>query len=417
MKDYVIKICKNITYVINIKKSNTMYQFTDVSKIIVDNLGQNKIDILKLIKMKYDVNYEKLSKDYDNFVIELDLLNIKYTNIENIVKIYNEEYLKNASIEILNSCSFMCDHCYISKNKKSISMSNYKKIINQLVQLNCEEILITGGEPMLHKNFVEMYLYAKKMGLLVSINSNIYLLNNKILNVLSAYPPKVIEISIYGIDNETYLNFTHISNAFSIVDSNIKKLINKNINVNLKTVLTKKSKNYIYQLKEYAEKLNVNFRFDYIIFPNQDKIQINKERCLPEEIIDVLKKDNEIVSLFKHKVATLNKNIHNNNNNIFQCSIGSNRIFISCNLDLRPCLVVPFNYNLKNINIKDAYNNFKKIINYYKFSDNNKCRNCYKKSICRYCPGRFYMDTGNYEIVPKFYCELADKIIQEFGKI
>ena len=61
-------------------------------------------------------------------------------------------------------------------------MSNYKKIINQLVQLNCEEILITGGEPMLHKNFVEMYLYAKKMGLLVSINSNIYLLNNKILN-------------------------------------------------------------------------------------------------------------------------------------------------------------------------------------------------------------------------------------------
>jgi hypothetical protein len=43
-----------------------------------------------------------------------------------------------------------------------------------------------------------------------------------------------------------------------------------------------------------------------------------------------------------------------------------------------------------------------------------KCYNCYKKKICRYCPGRFYLETGNYLDVPKFYCDMADAIIKEF---
>ena len=40
--------------------------------------------------------------------------------------------------------------------------------------------------------------------------------------------------------------------------------------------------------------------------------------------------------------------------------------------------------------------------------------NCNKKSLCRYCPGKFYMETGSLTNVPNFYCELADKLIKEF---
>ena len=43
---------------------------------------------------------------------------------------------------------------------------------------------------MLHENFLQMYLYAKEKGLLVSINTNAYLLTSSILNVLNEYKPK-----------------------------------------------------------------------------------------------------------------------------------------------------------------------------------------------------------------------------------
>lgn len=130
-----------------------------------------------------------------------------------------------------------------------MNLEIYKKIINELVELGCDELLITGGEPMLHNNFIDMYLYAKKMGLIVTINSNISLLNENILKVLCDYKPNVIEISLYGFDNNSYFEFTHFSNGYTVVDNNIKKLIKNNININFKTVLTKKVKIIFLKLK------------------------------------------------------------------------------------------------------------------------------------------------------------------------
>lgn len=48
------------------------------------------------------------------------------------------------------------------------------------------------------------------------------------------------------------------------------------------------------------------------------------------------------------------------------------------------------------------------------FNDNDKCKNCNKKQICRYCPGKFLMETGSYHTPPQFYCDLTDEIIKEY---
>ena len=63
------------------------------------------------------------------------------------------------------------------------------------------------------------------------------------------YKPNVIEISLYGFDNNSYFEFTHFSNGYTVVDNNIKKLIKNNININFKTVLTKKVKIIFLKLK------------------------------------------------------------------------------------------------------------------------------------------------------------------------
>ena len=125
-------------------------------------------------------------------------------------------------------------------------------IINHYNQAPPIHLLLTGGEPMLHKNFIEIYLYAKKMGLIVNINTNLSLMNDHILETFKLYKPGIIEISVYGYDDNSYEEFTHFSKGFQIVDENINKLLKSNINISLKTVLTKKSKNYIAKIKNYA---------------------------------------------------------------------------------------------------------------------------------------------------------------------
>ena len=413
MKEYVLKIAKNETILINIRNSKEIFVFNGVAKIMIDNFEKNKDQIIELILKKYgDVSKEKVLKDYLNFVNQLNTLNFNKNNVENIIKVNSKSKILSASIEITSACSFKCDHCYVLKENTYMDFDTYKKIINELVELGCNDLLLTGGEPMLHKNFIEIYLYAKKMGLIVNINTNLSLMNDHILETFKLYKPGIIEISVYGYDDNSYEEFTHFSKGFQIVDENINKLLKSNININLKTVLTKKSKNYIAKIKNYAIGLNVPFRYDYIIFPKLDSTLPNPERCSPKEIIDVLKNDIDAVYLYKNRINNMKK--IKINNYIFQCEIGKNRIFISANLDIRPCLVVPIKQNYNDVNINGAFDKFAAEITNYKFQKDSKCKKCIKKSVCRNCPGRFYMESGSFEIVPNFYCDLADKIIKEF---
>ena len=72
---------------------------------------------------------------------------------------YSEHELSNAVIEINDNCNFQCDHCYLGiKEKKYMNFDLFKKIIDQLYDLGCLSILITGGEPLLNPAFKNMYL-------------------------------------------------------------------------------------------------------------------------------------------------------------------------------------------------------------------------------------------------------------------
>ncbi len=87
-------------------------------------------------------------------------------------------------------------------------------IINHYNQAPPIHLLLTGRKLMLHKNFIEIYLYAKKMRLIVNINTNLSLMNDHIVENFKLYKPGIIEISVYGYDDNSYEEFTHFSKGF-----------------------------------------------------------------------------------------------------------------------------------------------------------------------------------------------------------
>lgn len=341
-------------------------------------------------------------------------------NYGQLMQILNSNILKECTIEITNGCPFRCDHCYVEKsNIKMMTLEQFKNIINQLLKINCNTILLTGGEPMANPDFLDMYIYAKKKGMIVHLNTTCFLLNEQILNTLIKYKPKSIEISLYGYDNITYEKFTHKKEAFEKVFKNIIKLKNSNINISLKSVITKKNYQYIDKLKKISQENNIRFRYDYIVFPKiiDNKFEKNDEALDAEAIVKIIKQDNKDIEYFKNAVKNIKKlkNKETSINEVFQCTMGKDRVFIDCNLYIKPCLVVPMKYSLNNYSIEEAIKLMNEEIANIKFKSKSKCQNCYKRKLCRYCPGRFFLETGSYENAPKFYCEMADALIKEFG--
>lgn len=125
--------------------------------------------------------------------------------------------LKKIYLEITNKCNLSCSFCIKNKKKiTSITLDNYKYIIDKIKPYTKELYLHILGEPLMHPDINYFIDYATNAGLMVNITTNGYLINNikdnhniHRLNIsLHSYHEK------YNIHLEDYLN-----NIFNVVDS------------------------------------------------------------------------------------------------------------------------------------------------------------------------------------------------------
>ena len=343
-------------------------------------------------------------------------------DISSLYNLLNSKIINNCTIEITNVCSFFCSHCYIDKFKrKMMTFDEFKNIVNQLLCINCNSILITGGEPTLNPDFIKMYKYAKEKGMFVSINTNGFYFNNDIKNIFLKFKPNLIEITLYGYNKETYKKFTHVNDSYNGVINSIEFLSINGIKFNLKATLTKENYMYLAEMRKISYKYKCMFRYDYILFPKIN--EVNKGRnelsLTSKEIISVIKQDEGDTFYFKERVKEIQKGKNKNHyiNKVFSCKIAKEIIYIDCNGFIKPCLVIDKKYNIISWKIKDAIEDMRKYFDNIKFENNFKCQNCYKRKLCRYCPGRNFLENGVYDTASKFYCNLADLLLEEFKEV
>lgn len=76
---------------------------------------------------------------------------------------------------ITDKCQFGCSHCEIAgiqSNIKELTTEQAKNVVNELAELGCEFLSITGGEPMLRRDLFDIARYAKDRGLKLGLTTN-----------------------------------------------------------------------------------------------------------------------------------------------------------------------------------------------------------------------------------------------------
>ncbi len=140
-------------------------------------------------------------------------------------------------VDPADTCNFRCKFCPTGdrglmkkthgRNFGIMDFNLYKKIINDICEFE-EPIkvlrLYKEGEPLLNPNFVDMVKYAKDKGCALKIDTttNASLLNpKKNIDVIEAGLDR-INISIEGINDKLYKDFTGISVNFKKIVENIR---------------------------------------------------------------------------------------------------------------------------------------------------------------------------------------------------
>lgn len=326
-------------------------------------------------------------------------------------------------LELTYRCNLNCVHCYCKgseDDRKELSLSEWKSILDEIRARGCLYIIFTGGEPLIREDFVELFSYAKKRGFIISIFTNGQALKNY-LDFLRDSPPFSIEITLNGITKSTYESVTQIEGSFEKVMDIIKEIKERSLPLVLKTNLLRQNKNEIREIKAFADRFlgKGRFRYDPMIFPrlNGDTAPC-QYRLSFREISEIRRQDQDIWKEYHrglHSDTYLKKR---DGMFLYQCNSWRRQFFVNPYGRLKFCqFSEKFSVDLKRGTFEEGfYNMFPKVLD-EKFQTHSRCRDCKLRPICYYCPGRAYLETGKEEGPVRYYCTLAKSLKREIESL
>ncbi len=105
--------------------------------------------------------------------------------------------------ELTFSCNFRCIHCGTGAGiprKDELSTAEALKLIDELRSLGCEEIHMSGGEPLLRKDWPELAAYARKLGIKLNMITNGFILDEKHAGQMKRLGFETICFSLDGME-------------------------------------------------------------------------------------------------------------------------------------------------------------------------------------------------------------------------
>ena len=341
----------------------------------------------------------------------------------------------HGQIELTHRCNFNCKHCYCTGLTDSssrlesesaqrrpqtadheLSTREWKKILDEIQKEGCLFVCFTGGEPLVREDFLEIYSYAKKKGFIITLFTNGYGLDKKIVTYLTKHPPCSIEITLNGITQNTYESISQRKGSYSKVIENIKLLKEKKLSLLIKTNCLRENKAELGQIKKWTEGLlgefperKYRFKYDVMIYLrlNGNK-RLADSRLSFKELEEMRKQDEDIWGEYQRGLHHVFPDLKRDRDFLYQCNAWMQNFFITPFGKLKFCTFSDkFSVDLRTTSFKEGfYEVFPQVLN-ERFKTNSKCRDCSLRPICYHCPARAYLETGSEEAPVPYFCELA----------
>lgn len=308
--------------------------------------------------------------------------------------------LKNLTIELTNKCNSRCVHCYNDeKNSMEVSLDTVIKIIDQAYELNVFQITLTGGDPLLHSNIVEIIDYIKKKDMAINLLTSLNMYNT--IPYQSLCLCDKIGVSIYGSNSKKHDSITQCYGSFERMMKNVNVLRSFGVSICFNITILKNNVSDIDNIISLVRSMGVQYRLNYNIHGKKhDQYQASS--------IDLC---HYLHKYLKHNMQTqLDKE--------FKCTAASSSLWIDTNLDVFPCVF--FRANLGNFlktTLKEIWtcSDVIKLCRNFKSTNLKYCDKCKYKVACLPCIGENYNQNGDITI-PADYCCKIGKINYELLK-
>ncbi|WNM58867.1 radical SAM/SPASM domain-containing protein [Candidatus Nitrospira allomarina] len=321
------------------------------------------------------------------------------------------------ALNLTKRCNLKCEHCYLDATTKmggghdELTTEECFRLIDQIAQVNAGSLLvITGGEPLVRPDILEIARHAVEQRFMVVFGTNGMLIDDKMAKAMVDIGVMGVGISIDSLDPATHNAFRGLPGAWEGAMAGIEAC--KRNGLQFQVHFSAQPMNY----KELpavidwshdlgAKVLNVFFMvctgrgeeltditpsqyeevLSYLV-ESQDKYQdmLVRARCAPHFKRLAYEKDpNSPITKAQGYMGG-------------GCLAGTNYARVTPNGDLTPCPYMPLSAgNIRQTSFVDLWEN-SEVFNSFRYPHlKGKCGDCEYSEICGGCRARPYVDHGD----------------------
>ncbi|MFO7735588.1 MAG: radical SAM protein, partial [bacterium] len=374
-----------------------------------DSFSREELSFIKELEKLHIVvsanSPENESKNPESQRIEKT--SVKYDVFESIKKYTSDKIIPlTAIIELTYRCDMKCPHCYIGEDRTNpvhLSLSRIKKFLHEFRKSGGLYVVFTGGDPLLHPDFPEIFYECRKLYLAVTILSTAQNFDKKFFGKMAENGLFSFQISFHGMET-AHDNFTGKKGAFKKSIRCLEFLRDKGVFAQAALNIHSESIQDFKDMVNFFSDRNLPFVFNYTFYPDRkgnrkpEKINISKK-----QLEDCLKFNKpQLIPRFAEKKPEDPP-----------CDAARNLLSLSPEGDVYPCLEIrkPAG-NIKKESFPFIWKNSPvlKQIRQIKTADISACTNCDLKRYCNRCSGRALNIDGKLTGISSYDCKYAEAL-------
>ncbi len=329
------------------------------------------------------------------------------------------------NFELTARCNFHCPMCYVHMTEEQVrqrgtelTAEQWISVAEQAKKMGMVFALLTGGEPLVRKDFFEIYKAMKDMGLLISINSNASMIQGEILERFLQDPPYRFNLSLYGASNETYRQMCG-QPCFDRVFENMRTMKEKGLDLRINFSITPYNRQDMAQIYQKAAEIGVHIKAASYMYPpiRVEGVPGKNDRMTPEEAARA-SVDCDLIRFQKDEFCQRAEAMDAGVRLPEECSVdveegvscraGSSSFWVAWDGTMMPCgmMTRPVAYPLET-GFQKAWETILEETRQIRLP--LACNNCTKRQICSVCAANCLTETGSYDKVPEYICRMTEE--------
>lgn len=193
---------------------------------------------------------------------------------------------------ITRRCNLACEHCYIDATVASaeeLRLEEGIRLIDELARLKIPMLILTGGEPLLSRNFYAYAFHAKEVGLRTVISTNGTLITPEAARLLKEAGIRYVGVSLDSCRPEVHDKFRGVEGAYQRAIDGLKNARDAGLKTGLRVTLTKDNWHEIPALLDLTLEMEIPRFCLYHLVPVGRATDISDRDVSPEERRSVIK--------------------------------------------------------------------------------------------------------------------------------